>query len=90
VKDTAIVEEAILGLQDLAGLASEGQLPPLTASAVAAAASVGIVESMSFIEQAAEPGFLAQSEPEFAADAYPATKPIDLVELEESEDKDLF
>lgn len=88
VKDTAIVEEAILGLQELAGLASEGQLPPLTASAVAAAATVGIVETISFIEQEAEPGFLAQAEPEFVADAYPATKPIDLLEFLESEDRE--
>jgi aminoglycoside phosphotransferase (APT) family kinase protein len=88
VKDTAIVEEAILGLQELAGLASEGQLPPLTASAVAAAATVSIVETISFIEQETEPGFLAQAEPEFVADAYPATKPIDLFELQESEDQE--
>jgi aminoglycoside phosphotransferase (APT) family kinase protein len=88
VKDTAIVEEAILGLQELAGLASEGQLPPLTASAVAAAATVSIVETISFIEQETEPGFLAQAEPEFVADAYPATKQIDLFELQESEDKE--
>jgi aminoglycoside phosphotransferase (APT) family kinase protein len=99
VKDTAIVEEAIQGLQELAGAASEGQLQPLTASAVAAAASVGFVETISFIEQETEPGFLAQAEPEFVADAYPATKQIDLFELQEfedqeptkqDEDKDLF
>jgi aminoglycoside phosphotransferase (APT) family kinase protein len=88
VKDTVIVEEAILGLQELAGLASEGQLPPLTASAVAAAATVSIVETISFIEQETEPGFLAQAEPEFVADAYPATKPIELFELQESEDQE--
>ena len=88
VKDTAIVEEAILGLQELAGLASEGQLAPLTASAVAAAATVSIVETISFIEQETEPGFLAQAEPEFVADAYPATKQIDLFELQESEDQE--
>jgi hypothetical protein len=66
---------------------------------VAAAASVGIVETISFIEQEAEPGFLAESEPAVDADAYPATKPIDLLEFLESEDpesnkqdedKDLF
>jgi len=94
VKDTTIVNEAIEGLQELANLASEGQLAPLTASAVAAAASIGIVETMSFVEQGAEPGFLTETgsvaEPEFGAHAYPATKPIDLVELEEAEDKDLF
>jgi aminoglycoside phosphotransferase (APT) family kinase protein len=88
VKDTAIVEEAILGLQELAGLASEGQLAPLTASAVAAATIVSIVETISFIEQETEPGFLAQAEPEFVAAAYPATKPIDLFELQESEDQE--
>ena len=88
VKDTAIVEEAILGLQALAGLASEGQLAPLTASAVAAATTVSIVETISFVEQETEPGFLAQAEPEFVADAYPATKPIDLFELQESEDQE--
>lgn len=89
VKDTAIVEEAIQGLQELAGLASEGQLPPLTASAVAAAATVGIVETISFIEQEPEPEFLAQAESEFVADAYPATKPIDLFELQETEEQEL-
>ena len=88
VKDTAIVEEAILGLQELAGLASEGQLAPLTASAVAAATTVSIVETISFVEQETELGFLAQAEPEFVADAYPATKPIDLFELQESEDQE--
>lgn len=88
VKDTAIVEEAIQGLQELAGAASEGQLTPLTASAVAAAASVGFVETISFIEQEAEPGFLAEPEPAVDADAYPATKPIDLLEVLESEDQE--
>jgi len=98
VKDTVIVEEAIQGLQELAGAASEGQLPPLTASAVAAAASVGLVETISFIEQENEPGFLAESESSSDEDAYPATKPIDLLEFAEvedraedrPEDKDLF
>ena len=94
VKDTTIVNEAIEGLQELANLASEGQLPPLTASAVAAAATIGIVETMSFVEQGAETGFVAEAgfvpEPVSGAHAYPATKPIDLVELEEAEDKDLF
>ena len=88
VKDTAIVEEAIQGLQELAGAASEGQLTPLTASAVAAAASVGFVETISFLEQEAEAGFLAEPEPAVDADAYPATKPIDLLEFLESEDQE--
>jgi macrolide phosphotransferase len=88
VKDTVIVEEAIQGLQELAGAASEGQLPPLTASAVAAAASVGLVETISFIEQENEPGFLAESESSSDEDAYPATKPIDLLEFLESEDQE--
>lgn len=95
MKDTAIVEEAIAGLQELAGLASEGQLPPLTASAVAAAATLNIVETISFIEEDAAEEFEAQqAEPEGhdsegdVSDV--ATKPIDIVDLKETEDKDLF
>lgn len=106
VKDTAIVEEAIDGLQKLADAATEGQLPALTAAAAAAAAatsigfveSTGFVESISFIEQEADSNmatdwqFEAQPgmQPEFDADAYPATKPIELHDLSEDADKDLF
>lgn len=89
VKDTAIVEEAIAGLQELAELSTQGQLLPLTASAVAAAATVNIVESMSFIEQDAA----TESEPQAEYNSDAATKPIDILELEEvdeTEDKDLF
>jgi aminoglycoside phosphotransferase (APT) family kinase protein len=67
IKDTSIVEEAIAGLQELAGLASEGQLIALTASAVTAAATLNIVETVSFIETDV------------------ATKPIDIIDPEETE-----
>lgn len=89
VKDTAIVEEAIAGLQELAELSTQGQLLPLTASAVAAAATINIVDSISFIEQDAA----TESEPEAEYNSDAATKPIDILELEEvdeTEDKDLF
>ncbi|MEN9343122.1 MAG: hypothetical protein RIR24_709 [Actinomycetota bacterium] len=92
VKDPKIVDEAVTGLQEMAQAANEGQLPALTASAVAAAAaafaSMNIVESVSFIEQ--ETVEVVATESQLEIDSYPATKPIDLVELEESEDKDLF
>jgi len=84
IKDTAIVEEAISGLQAMAESAAQGQLQPLTASAAAAAATLNIVESISFIEQD-EP-----AEPQDDFDSAVATKPIDIVDAEEVNDKDLF
>ena len=84
IKDTAIVEEAISGLQAMAESAAQGQLQPLTASAVAAAATLNIVESISFIEQD------LPAEPQDDFDSAVATKPIDIVDAEEVNDKDLF
>jgi hypothetical protein len=55
---------------------------------VAAAASVGFVETISFVEQEPEPEFLAEPEPSSDEDAYPATKPIDFFEFLESEDQE--
>ena len=80
VKDTVIVQEAIEGLQAMAEAAAEGQLQPLTASAVAAAATVNIVETISFIEQDDQ----QVTETEF--DSAVATKPIDILEFAEVED----
>jgi hypothetical protein len=92
VKDTVIVAEAIEGLQAMAEAAAEGQLQPLTASAVAAAATLNIVETISFIEQD------FPDAPESGFDSAVATKPIDIIEFEQvednrdekPEDKDLF
>jgi aminoglycoside phosphotransferase (APT) family kinase protein len=78
VKDTTIVEDAVKGLQAMAQAAAEGKMPPLTASAVAAAAAVGsmnIIESVSFMDQ---------DEVEQVDSAAP-TKPIDIID-----ENDLF
>lgn len=82
IKDTAVVEEAVVGLQEMAVAASEGQLPPLTASAIAAATAANTVESISFIEQ--EPEQQQEPDPEH----YPATKLIDVVEDQQTEESD--
>lgn len=79
VKDTTIVEDAVKGLQAMAQAAAEGKMPPLTASAVAAAAaavgSINIIESVSFIEQ----------DDAQAVDSAAPTKPIDIID-----ENDLF
>jgi len=79
VKDTIIVEDAVKGLQAMAQAAAEGKMPPLTASAVAAAAaavgSMNIIESVSFIEQ----------DEAQAVDSAAPTKPIDIID-----ESDLF
>ena len=87
IKDTAIVQEAIEGLQDLAEAAQEGTLPSLSSAPPA----LQIVETISFIEQddsvEAEPTF--ETEPEVQLDdaqkVDDKTKPIDIVD-----DKELF
>ena len=87
IKDTAIVQEAIEGLQDLAEAAQEGTLPSLSSAPPA----MQIVETISFIEQEdfvdVEPTF--ETEPETQLDEAQKvddkTKPIDIVD-----DKELF
>lgn len=91
IKDTAVVQEAIDGLQELAEAAQDGTLPTLSSAPPA----LQIVETISFIEQddvfeaAFEPETLAQPQAEPQQEEQPQlddkTKPIDIVD-----DKELF
>jgi aminoglycoside phosphotransferase (APT) family kinase protein len=87
IKDTAIVQEAIEGLQDLAEAAQEGTLPSLSSAPPA----LQIVETISFIEQddsvEVEPTIETESDVQLddTQKVDDKTKPIDIVD-----DKELF